>query len=77
MEDWCQMNVSLTEPKKRKYTCEDDDPEENDQHSDKNIYIINNHLYFSSDITPKSAFTLCKSSDPLSMRSVAKPLAWR
>ena len=46
--------------KKRKYTCEDDDPEEhNDQH-DKNIYIINNHLYFSSDITPKSAFTLCK-----------------
>lgn len=46
--------------KKRKYTCEEDDPEENDQHSDKNIYIINNHLYFSSDITPKSAFMLCK-----------------
>jgi ATP-dependent protease ClpP protease subunit len=45
--------------KKRKYTCDDEEAEENENH-DKNIYIINNHLYFSSDITPASAFTLCK-----------------
>jgi ATP-dependent protease ClpP protease subunit len=45
--------------KKRKRTCEDEDLEEKEQ-TDDNIYIINNHLYFSSDITPKSAFTLCK-----------------
>ena len=45
--------------KKRKRTCEDEELEEKEQ-SDDNIYIINNHLYFSSDITPKSAFTLCK-----------------
>jgi ATP-dependent protease ClpP protease subunit len=45
--------------KKRKYTCDDDESEENDN-QDKNIYIINNHLYFSSDITPASAFTICK-----------------
>jgi|UniRef100_A0A6C0LWE7 ATP-dependent protease ClpP protease subunit len=45
--------------KKRKRTCEDEELEEKEQ-ADDNIYIINNHLYFSSDITPKSAFTLCK-----------------
>jgi ATP-dependent Clp protease protease subunit len=45
--------------KKRKYTNDDEDTEEN-ENQDKNIYIINNHLYFSSDITPASAFTLCK-----------------
>jgi ATP-dependent protease ClpP protease subunit len=45
--------------KKRKRTCEDEELEEKEQ-VDDNIYIINNHLYFSSDITPKSAFTLCK-----------------
>jgi len=45
--------------KKRKYTCDDEEGEEN-ENQDKNIYIINNHLYFSSDITPSSAFTLCK-----------------
>jgi len=45
--------------KKRKRICEDEELEEKEQ-SDDNIYIINNHLYFSSDITPKSAFTLCK-----------------
>ena len=45
--------------KKRKRTCEDEELEEKEQAED-NIYIINNHLYFSSDITPKSAFTLCK-----------------
>jgi ATP-dependent protease ClpP protease subunit len=45
--------------KKRKYTCDDEEAEEN-ENQDKNIYIINNHLYFSSDITPASAFTLCK-----------------
>ena len=45
--------------KKRKYTNDDEDVEEN-ENQDKNIYIINNHLYFSSDITPASAFTLCK-----------------
>ena len=46
--------------KKRKYTCDDDEEEENEQQHDKNIYIINNHLYFCADITPKSAFALCK-----------------
>jgi ATP-dependent protease ClpP protease subunit len=45
--------------KKRKYTCNDDEEEENEP-QDKNIYIINNHLYFCADITPKSAFSLCK-----------------
>ena len=45
--------------KKRKRICEDEELEEKEQ-ADDNIYIINNHLYFSSDITPKSAFTLCK-----------------
>ena len=45
--------------KKRKYTNYDEEVEEN-ENQDKNIYIINNHLYFSSDITPASAFTLCK-----------------
>ena len=45
--------------KNRKYTCDDHDEEENET-PEKNIYIINNHLYFSSDITPTSAFTLCK-----------------
>jgi ATP-dependent Clp protease protease subunit len=45
--------------KKRKYTCNEEDEEETEIH-DKNIYIINNHLYFSADITPKTAFTLCK-----------------
>jgi ATP-dependent Clp protease protease subunit len=45
--------------KKRKYTCNEEDEEETENH-DKNIYIINNHLYFSADITPKTAFTLCK-----------------
>jgi len=45
--------------KKRKRVCEEEESDENEnvQH---NIYIINNHLYFSADITPKSAFTLCK-----------------
>ena len=45
--------------KKRKYSSDDEESEEN-ENQDKNIYIINNHLYFSSDITPASAFTLCK-----------------
>lgn len=45
--------------KKRKYTCEDEEEEENTP-QDKNIYVINNHLYFCADITPKTAFSLCK-----------------
>jgi len=45
--------------KKRKYTCNDDEEEETEI-PEKNIYIINNHLYFSADITSKTAFTLCK-----------------
>ena len=45
--------------KKRKRDCEDEETEEHDN-VQYNIYIINNHLYFSSDITSKSAFTLCK-----------------
>jgi ATP-dependent protease ClpP protease subunit len=45
--------------KKRKYTCEEEEAEETEV-PEKNIYIINNHLYFSADITPKTAFTLCK-----------------
>lgn len=45
--------------KKRKYTCNDEEEEEAEV-SEKNIYIINNHLYFSADITPKTSFTLCK-----------------
>jgi ATP-dependent protease ClpP protease subunit len=44
--------------KKRKYTSNDE--EEETEIPEKNIYIINNHLYFSADITPKTAFTLCK-----------------
>jgi ATP-dependent protease ClpP protease subunit len=45
--------------KKRKYTSNDEEEEETEI-PEKNIYIINNHLYFSADITPKTAFTLCK-----------------
>lgn len=45
--------------KKRKYICEEEEAEETEV-PEKNIYIINNHLYFSADITPRSAFTLCK-----------------
>jgi hypothetical protein len=50
---------SANASKKRKYTCNDEDEEETEI-PEKNIYIINNHLYFSADITPKTAFTLCK-----------------
>jgi len=47
--------------KKRKLTttCDDEEVEENEV-QDKNIYIINNHIYFCADITAKSAFSLCK-----------------
>jgi ATP-dependent protease ClpP protease subunit len=67
--------------KKRKRFCEDEETEEREQTED-NIYIINNHLYFSSDITPKSAFTLCKylrtleiklKIENINMPSTAKP----
>lgn len=54
--------------KKRKYTCEDEEEEENTQQQDKNIYIINNHLYFCADITPKTAFSLCKYLRSLEIR---------
>ena len=50
---------SANASKKRKYTCNDDEEEEAEI-PEKNIYIINNHLYFSADITPKTSFTLCK-----------------
>ena len=50
---------SANASKKRKYTCNDEEEEETEI-PEKNIYIINNHLYFSADITPKTAFTLCK-----------------
>ena len=50
---------SANASKKRKYTCNDDEEEETEI-PEKNIYIINNHLYFSADITSKTAFTLCK-----------------
>ncbi len=53
-------NKYMYASKKRKRDCDDEETEENEQQHDKNIYIINNHLYFSADITPKSAFTLCK-----------------
>ena len=46
--------------KKRKRICDEDEELEEKEQTDDNVYIINNHLYFSSDITPKSAFTLCK-----------------
>jgi ATP-dependent protease ClpP protease subunit len=49
---------SVPASKKRKLTGEEEE-EEVEVH-DKNIYIINNHLYFCSDITSRSAFTLCK-----------------
>lgn len=49
---------SVPASKKRKLTGEEEEEEVEVQ--DKNIYIINNHLYFCSDITPRSAFTLCK-----------------
>jgi ATP-dependent protease ClpP protease subunit len=47
--------------KKRKLTttCDDEEVEETEV-QDKNIYIINNHIYFCADITAKSAFSLCK-----------------
>ena len=54
--------------KKRKYTCEDEDEEDNMQQQDKNIYVINNHLYFCADITPKTAFSLCKYLRSLEIR---------
>ena len=54
--------------KKRKYTCEDEEEEENMQQQDKNIYVINNHLYFCADITPKTAFSLCKYLRSLEIR---------
>ena len=53
--EYRNQNIS----KKRKYTCEDEEVEENEV-PDKNIYIINNHLYFCADITPKTSFALCK-----------------
>ena len=53
--------------KKRKYTCNEEEEEEAEV-SEKNIYIINNHLYFSADITPKTSFTLCKYLRTLEIR---------
>jgi ATP-dependent Clp protease, protease subunit len=46
--------------KKRKITGNDEEEAEETEVHDKNIYIINNHIYFCADITPKSAFSLCK-----------------
>lgn len=37
-----------------------DEDEEPEGHDKTNIYIIQNHIYFSADITPKTAFILCK-----------------
>ena len=51
-----------------KYTCDDEEEEENTQQQDKNIYVINNHLYFCADITPKTAFSLCKYLRSLEIR---------
>lgn len=39
----------------------DDEEETEMQDKDKiNIYVMANHIYFSTDITPKTAFVLCK-----------------
>jgi len=46
--------------KKRKITGNDEEDVEDTEIHDKNIYIINNHIYFCADITAKSAFSLCK-----------------
>jgi ATP-dependent protease ClpP protease subunit len=43
--------------------CDDEDADGPDgpEGPDKtNIYVMNNHIYFSADITPKTAFLLCK-----------------
>lgn len=37
-----------------------DEEAELEGHDKTNIYIIQNHIYFSADITPKTAFILCK-----------------
>jgi ATP-dependent protease ClpP protease subunit len=43
-----------------KYSNDCGDEEEPDNPDKTNIYIIQNHIYFSADITPKTAFVLCK-----------------
>lgn len=44
--------------KRKKANVDDDDNIE--KLNDCNIYTMNNHIYFSDNITPKSAFQLCK-----------------
>lgn len=45
--------------KRKKGNVEDDD-NNIEKLNDCNIYTMNNHIYFSDNITPKSAFQLCK-----------------
>ena len=45
--------------KRKKGNVEDDD-DNIEKLNDCNIYTMNNHIYFSDNITPKSAFQLCK-----------------
>ncbi len=46
--------------RKRKFNDIDDDEDLISKVSDSNIYILNNHIYFSDNISQKSAFQLCK-----------------
>ena len=52
------MNKSFL-TKKRKME-EDSDSEDKDVSEDNYLYCINNHIYFSTNITAKTSFNLCK-----------------
>ena len=61
-------NKYMYSSKKRRRECDDDEETDENENIQHNIYIINNHLYFSCDITPKSAFTLCKNLRTLEIK---------
>jgi len=53
------MNNTLL--KKRKLEIDSEIEESDETYESEYLYVINNHIYFSSDITKKSSFALCKS----------------
>jgi ATP-dependent protease ClpP protease subunit len=53
-------NMNNRKLKKRKMHDSNSDEEGSADNQSEMIYITYNHLYFSGDITAKSAFTLCK-----------------
>ena len=54
------MNKNFSK-KKRKMEQDTDDEEEDKQATEDNyLYSINNHIYFSSNITSATSFNLCK-----------------